>query len=75
MIKLSEKQHIIISAHLNGKSQRCIARETGIDRKTIRKYLKEYELTKQEILNFEGQIEDIRELQSIIVERPKYKCL
>ncbi|MCB2289406.1 helix-turn-helix domain-containing protein, partial [Clostridium sp. CS001] len=75
MIKLSEKQHIIISAYLNGKSQRCIARETGIDRKTIRKYVKEYELTKQEILNFEGQIEDIRELQSIIVERPKYKCL
>ena len=34
MITLSEKQHIIISAHLNGKSQRYIARETGIDRKT-----------------------------------------
>lgn len=74
MITLSEKQHIIISAHLNGKSQRCIARETGFDRKTISKYLKEYEVTKQEILNFNGGIEDIRELQSNISERPKYKC-
>nr|WP_259472714.1 helix-turn-helix domain-containing protein [Clostridium estertheticum] len=74
MIRLSEKQHIIISAHLNGKSQRCIARETGIDRKTISKYVKEYELTKQEILNFNGGIEDIRELQGTISERPKYNC-
>ena len=73
MITLSEKQHIIISAHPNRKSQMCIARETGFDRKTISKYLKEYEYTKQEILNFNGEIEDIRELQSTIVERPKYK--
>lgn len=74
MITLSEKQHIIISAHLNGKSQRYIARETGIDRKTISKYVKDYESTRQEILNFDGGIEDIRELQGTIVERPKYKC-
>ena len=31
MIKLSEKQHIIISVYLEDKSQRSIARETGID--------------------------------------------
>jgi DNA-binding CsgD family transcriptional regulator len=43
MITLSEKQHIIISTYLEGKSQRTIARETGIDRKTIRKYIEKYE--------------------------------
>ena len=32
MIRLSEKQHIIISAYLNGESQRSIARGTGIYR-------------------------------------------
>jgi len=72
MITLSEKQHIIISAHLNGKSQRSIARETGIDRKTISKYVKQYELTRQEILNSDEGIDDIRELQDSIVEKPKY---
>jgi transposase len=74
MIKLSEKQHIIISAYLNNKSQRSIARETGIDRKTIRKYVKAYELTKQEILSSNGGSGDIRELQDSIVEKPKYNC-
>jgi transposase len=74
MITLSEKQHIIISAHLNGKSQRATARETGIDRKTIRKYVNEYELARQELLSSNGGIDDIRELQESIVERPKYNC-
>ena len=74
MIRLSEKQHIIISAYLNGQSQRSIARETGIDRKTISKYVKEYELTRQKILNFNGGIDDIRELQDSIIESPKYNC-
>jgi len=72
MITLSKKQHIIISTYLEGKSQRAIARETGIDRKTIRKYIKEYETNRQEIINSRGGINDIRELQDSIVERPKY---
>lgn len=72
MITLSEKQHIIISAHLKGESQRYIARETGIDRKTIRKYIKEYELEREQILNFNGGIDNLRELQDSIVEKPIY---
>jgi transposase len=74
MITLSEKQHIIIAAYLQGKSQRAIAKETEIDRKTIRKYVKEYELTRQKLLDSEEGIDDIRELQDSIVERPKYNC-
>ena len=72
MINLSEKQHIIISAYLEDKSQRSIARETGIDRKTISKYVKDYELKKQKILMTGEEIGDIRELQDSIVESPKY---
>ena len=72
MITLSEKQHIIISAYLNGKSQRYIARETGIDRKTISKYIRVYELERQDLLNFNGGVDDLRELQDSIAEIPKY---
>jgi len=38
MIKLIEKQKIIISHYREGKSQREIERELGINRSTIRKY-------------------------------------
>jgi len=43
MIGLVDKQKIIISHHREGKTQRQIKRETGINRKTIRKYIREYE--------------------------------
>ena len=38
-----QKQQIIIQHHKLGKSQREIHRQTGISRKTIRKYIREYE--------------------------------
>ncbi len=31
------KQEIVIRSHREGKSQRCISRELGISRKTVRK--------------------------------------
>ena len=37
------KQEVIISSYRDGKSQRQIARELQISRKTIRKYLQEHE--------------------------------
>ncbi|NLZ27650.1 MAG: hypothetical protein GX887_01630 [Firmicutes bacterium] len=43
MITLLEKQEIILKHYHDGKFQRAIYRETGIRRKTIRKYIKEYE--------------------------------
>lgn len=55
----------------DGKSQRAVERETGINRKTIRKYVKEYESKRQELLN-NGATGDVRELTDSIVEAPKY---
>ena len=43
MIKLKEKQKIILKAVPKGKPQRQIAREMEISRTTVARYLKEYE--------------------------------
>ena len=37
------KQEIIISSYRNGKSQRSIAHDLQISRKTVKKYINEYE--------------------------------
>lgn len=42
MIKLMDKQKIIIRYFNEGKSQRQTEKELHIARKTIRRYLKEY---------------------------------
>ena len=70
MIGLIDKQKIIISNHREGKSQRQIERETGINRKTIRKYIGEYD-KKKDILTGEKGCEN-PELIADIVEKPKY---
>ncbi|MCG8485525.1 MAG: IS21 family transposase [Clostridia bacterium] len=70
MITLKQKQEIILAAYREGKSQRAIARETGIDRKTIRKYIKEYESNRQELIQSKGN--DVEEIIENIVEKPKY---
>ncbi|MBB6447846.1 transposase [Bacillus benzoevorans] len=49
MIELSKKQNVLLMHLREGKSQREIARETGVDRKTVRKYIKEYERKRMEI--------------------------
>jgi len=46
MIKLIEKQKIIITYLRKGKSQRQIARQMGLNRRTIAKYIKGYETKK-----------------------------
>lgn len=43
MISLMDKQEIIISHFLEGKSHWEIHRQTGFDRKTIRKYINQYD--------------------------------
>ncbi len=43
MISMYTKQEIIIRSYREGKSQRCISRELQISRKTVRKYIEEYE--------------------------------
>lgn len=73
MIELLQKQQIIISAHLEGKSFRSIAKEIGINRKTVAKYVKEYEKARTQLLkSADGKECDTRELIDKIVEKPKY---
>ncbi|GAH83269.1 unnamed protein product, partial [marine sediment metagenome] len=65
-----DKQKIIISYYREGKTQRQIARETGINRKTIRRYLAQYEKNKNILIGSKGG--DNSELIADIVEKPKY---
>jgi transposase len=69
MISLMDKQKIIIDGFLNGKSQWGIHRETGIARKTIRKYIREYEEKRSKLLEGEG---DKLILTEEMIEPPKY---
>ena len=69
MINLIQKQEIILSHFREGKSQWEIHRQTEIDRKTIRKYIKEYEAKKQILLN---SADNNKESISDIVAPPKY---
>ncbi len=71
MITLLDKQKIILKHYHDGKSQRAIRRETGICRKTIRKYIKEYESNRAKILD-EGGLSIREELIQNIVEKPSY---
>ncbi|SDY97251.1 IS21 family transposase [Tindallia californiensis] len=69
MIRLVQKQEIILKHFREGKSQRDINRETGISRKTIRKYIEKYEEQKQRVL--EGDPED-KEIINEFMAPPKY---
>jgi len=70
MIKLIDKQKIIISYYREGRTQRQIAREVGVNRKTIRRYIREYE-KKKNILT-RSKDNNRSELIADIVEKPKY---
>ena len=70
MIGLIDKQRVIISHYREGKTQRRIKRETGVNRKTIRKYIREYEEKKNILITNKGS--DNSELIEDIVEKPKY---
>jgi len=71
MIKLIEKQKIIISHFQKGKSQRQIAREMGLNRRTITRYVKDYERKKARLVNSKGNLNK-EELIADIVEDPGY---
>jgi transposase len=70
VIKLTEKQEIILMYIRDGISQRDISKITGKARKTIRKYIKEYEEKKRELIESRG--EDAEDIINLIVEKPKY---
>lgn len=66
------KQKVLLMYLREGESQREIARVTGIDRKTVRKYIKEYEKKRKEIECSKDEVHT-EELIQDLVETPKYK--
>lgn len=75
MIKLIDKQKIIIMNTNEGKSQRQISRELNIDRKTIRRYLREYDKKKSDLLESKDPDKNLILIPDI-VSKPKYNsCL
>ena len=71
MIKLIDKQKIILMHTNEGKSQRQISRELKIDRKTVRRYFQEYEQKKNILLDNE-KVKDNCLLIEDICQKPKY---
>ncbi|YCJ45760.1 IS21 family transposase [Schinkia sp. CFF1] len=71
VVELQQKQDIILMYFRDGMSQRAIAREVGIDRKTVKRYIKDYETKLMAVDQTEDSL-DKGELIQSIVEAPKY---
>jgi len=71
MIKLIDKQKIIIMNTNEGKSQRQISRELKIDRKTIRRYLRQYDRKKNDLIKTKDPDKNLILIPDI-VSKPKY---
>ena len=69
MLKLIDKQNIIIKYFNEGLSGRQIERELHISRKTIRRYIAEYEEKRNKLI--ETKVQDIG-LIADICQKPKY---
>jgi len=69
MISMSTKQKIILRRYRDGDSERKISRELKVNRDTVRKYLQEYEQSRQQLSNAEKEDEVLIEE---LVKAPKY---
>src|SRR5690606_4817211 len=67
MIDMYTKQEIVIRSHREGKSQRCISRDLGINGKTVRKYICEFEELQR------GSSDSAPVISTYLSERPKYR--
>jgi len=70
---LQQKQDIIIQYHREGLSQRQIAQKTGLHRRTVKKYIANYQIALENLLK--AEVDDrIAEIDLIadIVEPPAY---
>lgn len=72
MITLKKKTDIILSHTREGKSLSQIERETGINRKTVSSYIREYETKKEELLNKKDSCEELELIVEELVSAPKY---
>ena len=66
---MSTKQKIILRRYRDGDSERKISRELKINRETVRRYLEEYEKSRQQLSNAEKEDEVLIEE---LVKAPKY---
>ncbi|WP_427339966.1 HsdR family type I site-specific deoxyribonuclease [Caloranaerobacter sp. DY30410] len=71
MISLKQKAEILLKYFREGESQREISRTLGISRKTVRKYIKEFE-EKLQKLGSESDENKILLLIEEMVSKPKY---
>lgn len=69
MIKLIEKQKIIIAYYNMKKSQRTIAQEFGLNRRTVARYIRDYEQKREQLLTDNKAKE---ELIADIIKNPSY---
>ncbi|HDR6248536.1 TPA: helix-turn-helix domain-containing protein, partial [Bacillus cereus] len=72
MINLQKKQEIILLHVRENYSRRKIAKQLGLDRATVGKYIDEYEERRKKLLQENKEV-DTGELIQSIVEKPKYK--
>lgn len=72
MIKMQDKQEIILRYYREGHNKSEISRELGISRRIVRKYIGDYERKRNELEESCGIGEGIVELIEDIVEEPKY---
>ena len=71
MITLNQKQKIIIAYHRKNKSQRAIAREVGLNRRTVARYIKDYDQKRAQLLAAADDTQK-EELTADIIETPGY---
>ena len=72
MIDLIKKQQVILK-HNDGVSNRQIAKELGIDKNTVNKYVNEYDKKLKALMEKDPTV-DPQMLISAILEEPSYNC-
>ena len=65
-------RYSIIKLKLKGNSNRSVAKELGLDRKTVAKYWDEYQASIQSLESICDSKDDLRAIQEKIVEAPHY---
>jgi len=66
MINLLQKQELILKHYREEESQRDISRQTGISRKTIRKYINQYEEKRKKLLGSREGADNSALIEAII---------
>lgn len=70
MITLTQKQKVILK-HIDGMSNRAIARELHMSKDTVNKYVNEYQRQRSELMLLDPGLNQCELIQAI-VEKPKY---